>query len=86
MHRNQNQDRGSRPGAERDASQPIAGQPAEEGHEHEHEHEHDDDAQVPSFLTAEELRARAPAKPQETETAREPGPKKSRKSRDESED
>jgi len=61
MQRNQNPGQNPRRNAERDATQPIAGQPRD--------HEEDDEAlqdpeTVPSFLTARELQAREPSKAQ----------------------
>ena len=62
--------------ADRDASQPIDGQPRADDDESDNELQKPDD--VPSFLTARELQARDPAKPSrdgdatEDETASDP--------------
>ena len=58
MQRNQNPGQNPRHNAERDAAQPIAGQPRTD----EDDDELQDPEQVPSFLTARELQAKDPAK------------------------
>ena len=58
MQRNQPEPRKNRTNAERDAAQPMAGQPRTDDEEDELQ----DPEQVPSFLTARELQARDPAR------------------------
>ena len=58
MQRNQNPGQNPRSNAERDASQPMGGQPRTD----EEDDELQDPDQVPSFLTAQELQAKDPAK------------------------
>ena len=58
MQRNQNPGQNPRSKAERDASQPMGGQPRTD----EDDDELQDPEQVPSFLTAQELQAKDPAK------------------------
>ena len=58
MQRNQNPGQSPRRNAERDAAQPIAGQPRTD----EEDEALEDPERVPSFLTARELQARDPAK------------------------
>jgi hypothetical protein len=58
MQRNQNPGQNPRHNAERDAAQPIAGQPRTD----EEDDELQDPEAVPSFLTARELQARDSSK------------------------
>jgi len=58
MQRNQNPGQNPRNKAERDASQPLGGQPRTDDEDDELQ----DPNQVPSFLTAQELQAKDPAK------------------------
>ena len=60
MQRNQNPGQNPRRNAERDAAQPIAGQPRTD----EEDDALENPETVPSFLTARELQAREPAKAQ----------------------
>jgi hypothetical protein len=60
MQRNQNPGQNPRRNAERDATQPVAGQPRADAEDEELQ----DPETVPSFLTARELQARDPVKAQ----------------------